>query len=180
MQRLLTCLALPLLLFSCGNDAALDPGQPKPFFDLRAYMDQEIERLEGYPLTVEKSITLNGTTETKELKDLDFKNDLRLFREADINRNAWLDKYTTEEKELSGSHRITTYVAQDSSLQTRRLTVEQDQGVVTHITIDRRTGTVLSDGKHQLDYRPALGYSVRTSQENRFGKDVEAVIEVAW
>lgn len=180
MRKAVFLLLLACLYCACGEEAATDPNQPKPFFDLRSYIDGEVARLEGYPQTVEKTITLNGTTETQELRDLNFANDLRLFREADINRNAWIDKYVTEEKELSGSHRVITYVAQDSSLQTRRLTVEQDQGVVTRVAIDRKTGTVLSDGKHRLEYHPARGYSVHTSQENRFGNDIESLIEVRW
>ncbi|MEM9258022.1 MAG: hypothetical protein AAGA62_00160 [Bacteroidota bacterium] len=180
MQKSISVLFLLLVLFSCGSDGGMDPNLEKPFFDLRAYMTEEIERLEGYPLTVEKSITLNGTTETQKLTDLNYANDLRVFREADINRNAWIDKYTTEVDDLSGSHKVTTYQAQDSSLQTQRLVVEEDQGVVTRVGIRRKTGTVLSDGEHWLEYLPARGYSVKTKQANRFGNDVDALIEVSW
>lgn len=180
MQKNISLLALLLVLLSCGGDGGMDPNQEKPFFDLRAYMTTEIERLEGRPLTVEKSITLNGTTETQKLTDLNYANDLRVFREADINRNAWIDKYTSDKEELSGSHKVTTYVALDSTLQTQRLIIEEDQGVVTRIGIRRKTGTVLSDGIHHLQYLPARGYSVKTMQTNRFGDDVDALIEVSW
>jgi len=180
MQKMLSLFTLLLLCTSCGSDGATEETELKPFFDLRSYMAAEIERLEGRPFSVEKSITLNGTTETQELTDLNYANDLRVFREADINRNAWFDKYTEQSKDFSGSHRITTYLAQDSSLQTRELTIEEDQGVVTRIDIKRKTGTVLSDGVHWLVYQPARGYSVKTTQTNRFGKDVDGLIEVSW
>lgn len=180
MQKNISVLILLMAFLSCGSDGAIDPNEKKPFFDLRAYMTEEIERLEGRPLTVEKSITLNGATETQKLTDLNYANDLRVFREADINRNAWIDKYTSQEDELSGSHKVTTYQATDSTLQTQQLVVEEDQGVVTRISIRRKTGTVLSEGLHHLEYLPARGYSVATKQDNRFGKDVDALIEVSW
>lgn len=180
MQRLLLLMVLPCLFAACAPEATAGELDTSPFFDLADYITTETERLTNDKVRVEKTITLNGTTETKELDAINFANDLRLFREADINKPAWLDKYETQTETLSGSHKITTYLAKDSSLIVRRLMIEEDVGVTTKIEIDRKTGTVLSDGKHQLVYDPSRGYSVTTQQVNRFGDDVNAVIEVEW
>lgn len=180
MKQILAFLTLLFLSFACTPDAPAGEIDTAPFFDLAGYITTETERLTKDKVRVEKTITLNGETETKQLDAINFANDLRLFREADINKPAWIDKYDTEVKTLSGSHKITTYVAKDSSLIVRRLMVEEDLGVTTKIEIDRKTGTVLSDGKHELVYNPAQGYSVTTQQVNRFGDDVDAVIEVEW
>lgn len=180
MQRLLSLLAVWLCLASCAPEAPAGTIDTAPFFDLSGYISQEVERLEAAKTKVEKTITLNGVVETKQLDDINFSNDLRLFREADINRPAWLEKYTTETQTLSGSHTITTYTAQDSNLIVRQLMVEEDLGVTIKIEIDRKTGTVLSDGQHHLIYEPAKGYRVKTQQTNRFGDDVDALIEVEW
>lgn len=180
MQRTFFLSALCVLWVACTPEGPAALPEATPFYDLNSYMVQEIDRLETTGVRVTKSITLNGVTETKKLDSVNFNNDLRLFREADINKPAWADKYTTELKQLSGSHKLTTYLAQDSSLIVRRLMVEEDLGVTTKIEIDRKTGTVLSSGTHHLVYEPAVGYRVQTSQQNRFGKDVEALIEVKW
>jgi len=175
------CWILLLLLprfFACTPDSTEVSPDQAAFFDLRNYVNKEVDRLTSRKTKVIKTITLNGKTETKELEDLNFSNDLRIFREADINKPAWLEKYTTESKTLSGSHKLTTYEALDSSLVTRELAVEEDFGEVTKITIKRKTGTVLSNGNHQLKYAPATGYSMTTQQENRFGENVDAYIEV--
>lgn len=180
MQRLLILAVLPLLLLACApgeTDASVDI---TPFFDLRGYISAETDRLSAAKTKVEKTISLNGKTETKQIEDINFTNDLRLFREADINKPAWFDKYETEEQALSAGHTLTSYVAKDSSLIVRRLTVEQDQGATTKIEIERHTGTVLSDGRHLLTYEPARGYEVETSQQNKFGDDVVAKISVRW
>lgn len=180
MQRLLLLMVLPLLVTACAPEDAAGDIETKPFFDLSGYITTETERLSAAKTRVEKTITLNGETETRQLDDINFANDLRLFREADINKPAWTDKYETRTEALSGSHKITTYLAKDSSLIVRRLMMEEDVGATTKIEIDRKTGTVLSDGKHLLVYEPARGYSVTTQQVNRFGDDVDAVIRVEW
>ncbi|MFK8164575.1 MAG: hypothetical protein AB8H12_19170 [Lewinella sp.] len=180
MQRLLSMLAIWLCLAACAPESTSGTIDTAPFFDLSGYITSEAERLQAIGMKVEKTITLNGTTETKQLDDINFGNDLRLFREADINRPAWIEKYATDQQTLSGSHLITIYTALDSNLIVRRLMIEEDVGATTKIEIDRKTGTVLSDGQHLLIYEPAKGYSVTTKQENRFGDDVDAFIEVRW
>ncbi len=177
------CFLFMLLLgLSCDRvtEASTAEGDAPAFYDLAGFIDDEVERLSGQPLTVEKTITLNGETERQEIDALDFGTDLRLFAGADINKNAWRDKYRVEEKTLSGRHRLTRYVALDSTLTTRLLEVEEDRGETRRLRIVRHTGTVLSDGRSQLEYEPARGYSVATQQDNRFGRDVDALVEVRW
>jgi hypothetical protein len=180
MRKCWILLFLLPLFFACTSDTAEVNSDQVAFFDLRSYVNEEVDRLTSRKTKVTKTITLNGKTETKELDDLNFANDLRIFREADINKPAWLEKYETKHKTLSGSHQITTYEALDSNLVTRQLLVEEDLGEVTRITIKRKTGTVLSNGNHWLEYVPATGYSMTTQQENRFGEDVDARIVVNW
>lgn len=185
MYRLLFSSLLVLLLCTCDPAQNTDVAAPSPvgetiFFDLTDYIDAETERLTENKITANKTITLNGKTESKQNTVINYKNDLRLFREADINKPAWSDKYDTDEQKLSGNHRVTTYTTRDSSLIVHRLLVEEDQGVPVRIEIDRKTGTVLSNGIHQLRYESGKGYSVKTQQTNRFGDDVDAVIEVEW
>lgn len=180
MHRLFTLIALPLLLLACAPEKPDTATAPTPYFDLREYISAETDRLSAARIKVEKTISLNGRTETRQIDDINFDNDLRLFREADINKPAWFGKYETRKETLSVGHTLTTYLAQDSSLIVRRLTIEQDQGATTKVEIERHTGTILSDGRHLLTYQPATGYDVVTNQKNRFGEDVEAEIKVRW
>lgn len=180
MQRLLLLLALPWLFTACAPEGVTGEIDTSPYFDLAGYIASETDRLAALKPTADKTITLNGITESQQLNTINFENDLRLFREADINKPAWLDKYVIQEQALSAGHSITTYVAQDSSLTVRKLTVEEDQGVPIKIDIVRHTGTVLSDGRHWLTYEPATGYQVVTSQTNRFGDNLEGTVSVRW
>ncbi|MEM6771651.1 MAG: hypothetical protein AAF597_13790 [Bacteroidota bacterium] len=180
MQRFLPLLTLLLISVACTRGPAPEKTETATFFDLSGYMDGEIERLTTAKIRANKSITLNGATEEQEGVAINYANDLRLFRDADINRPAWIEKYQTEVEKLSGNHQITTYTTLDSALVVHRLLVEEDQGVPVKIEIDRKTGTVLSDGFHRLRYAAGEGYSVNTKQTNRFGDDIDALIVVEW
>jgi len=177
-QLLLLTLAA-LVLPGCYADELDRELELDPFFDLATYIDQQVDSLEQLAPTVEKTIVLNGQQERKRLSDLDFKNDLRTFRDADINKPAWLDKYTVSQQQ-DGPTLVRTYTAQDSSLQTRSLVVTSEDGQPTRIEIYRTTGTVLSHGEHHLYYDPDSGYGIRTVQTNRLGEDLNADITVQW
>ena len=173
-------LLIALLFSGCYAGEVERDLNREPFFDLAGYIDAQVDSLTALRPTVEKTVVLNGTEETKQLTDLNFATDLRLFREADINKPAWLDKYSVATEERGGS-RARIYTATDSSLQTRLLEVvtgPEDQP--ERILIERRTGTVLSDGNHRLVYSPASGYEIHTEQTNRFGDDLDATITVRW
>ena len=174
-------LALFLLLTGCYVEEVQQDMEREPFFDLAGYMQAQIDSLTALQPAVRKTVVLNGKEETKELTDLRFATDLRMFREADINKPAWLDKYTVTREEAGGGAQVQRYVATDSSMQTRQLEVTlRDDGTPTQVTVYRKTGTVLSDGDHILTYDPAVGYDIRTEQVNRFGEDLNATITVRW
>ena len=172
-------LPLLLLLTGCYAEEIQRELQDEPFFDLSGYIDHEVDSLSKAGTVVTKTITLNGTTETREISDLNFANDLKVFREADINKPAWVDKYTVERKE-EGDRVTRTYIAVDSSMQTRRLEVVTRANEPVRIEIFRKTGTVLSDGRHRMTYDPVSGYGMVSRQVNRFGEDLNADIEVRW
>ena len=176
---MLRILPFLLLLSACYADEIREDLAVETFFDLSGYIDRQVDSLQTAGTTVTKTIRLNGTTETHEVADLNFRNDLRVFREADINKPAWREKYLVDSTRRAGEL-IRTYTAVDSSMQTRELSVVTREGDPVRIAIVRKTGTVLSDGLHEMTYEPATGYRMVSRQVNRFGKDLDADIQVRW
>ncbi|THH40623.1 hypothetical protein [Neolewinella litorea] len=179
LPRMFRILLLSLFLTGCYADDLREEMNEEPFFDLAAYIDAQVDSLEQAGTAVTKTIFLNGTTETKKITDLNFGNDLKVFRESDINKPAYLDKYKVQREE-SADRIVRTYTATDSTMQTRRLTVVSRDDRPIYLEIIRKTGTVLSEGDHRLVYDPTRGYRMRTEQVNRFGDDLDANIEVTW
>jgi hypothetical protein len=169
----------PFLFLACNAEELAEENQQEPFFDLAGYIDRQVDSLNEVRPTVTKTIVLNGQREEQQRQDVDFAADLRVLRDSDINRPAWLDKYTVEQS-TTGGRRSEVYSALDSSLQTRELRIMYRDGKPEEITVFRRTGTVLSDGDHYLSYRPDRGYTLRSEQVNRFGDDLNADIRVSW
>jgi len=176
-MRSIFLLGLALLLAGCsGSSAAANNQEPQPFFPLEAFIDGEIERLSAAQPEVSKTITVNGQSEEQTTQDINFQYDLAPFRNADINRPAWIEKYRTE-----ATGQDTAYVALDSNLLIQRLAVlRREDGTVRQIEISRRTGNVLSDGQQEMRYSPTAGYTIVSQQKSGVVGDADVKIEVAF
>ena len=66
------------------------------YIDLEELISQEIDRLEQANPSVKKRISLNGELEEKQIDDIDWKSELNLFLQADINKAAYSDLYDAD------------------------------------------------------------------------------------
>ncbi|MEZ4985563.1 MAG: hypothetical protein R2795_11095 [Saprospiraceae bacterium] len=89
------------------------------FFSLDAFMGKEQVRLTEKGVIVTKTITLNGQQEEQTLKNLDLDKEFALFRQADINKAAWYDKYEVDSLFLGDQLQRLRYQATDEDLDTR-------------------------------------------------------------
>lgn len=167
------------LFTACVPEKTAEQVELTPYFDLEAFIDTEVDRLEAEYPTADKEITFNEATESHEDMTLDYEDELSIFRNADINRPAWLDKYRIDTLR-EGEQTIITYLAQDSTLSIRKLTVTQRAAEVVRIEVDSRTGTVLSDGRRYLRYEPATGYLIDSYQDRRIGQSLDTRINVRF
>ncbi|PHI19570.1 hypothetical protein CEQ90_11895 [Lewinellaceae bacterium SD302] len=175
----------PACYDSAATDTATPPDQrsgrvglqsKKEFFDLAGFVDQEIETLNLAKRTITKKVTIDGKSEEKKLDATDFTNDLDLFRKADINKPAWIEKYRIE---TVGND--TSYIATDSSLRTRHLQVlRNENNEVQRIEIKRRSGNVLSSGSQELSYHKDSGYRIYSRQIGDLVGDAEVSVEVKF
>jgi hypothetical protein len=167
------------LLLGCIPEKTAEQVELAPFFDLKGYIDTEVERLATEVPRADKQITFNGQTESHDTMALDYADELAIFRNSDINRPAWLEKYTVDSIRASGQLTV-DYLALDTSLAVRKLRVVEAAESVVRIEIDRQTGTVLSDGRQHLRYEPAVGYLIDSYQDRRFGESLDTRIEVRF
>jgi hypothetical protein len=108
--------ALPIILFFACETAVRE----KPiyeYFDVESLIDQQTELLSDMRPKVEKSIEVDGKKEsdTIEFDSLGWKNELEVFKLADINKPTLFDAYeATEEKTSDG--KIWRYTTEKPSL----------------------------------------------------------------
>ena len=86
------CLLACLLLAACTSSNE----QILYYFDVNIMIDQEVKRLSELHPRVTKTVELNGESEERETSDIEWKKELSIFKEADINKAAWREKYQTD------------------------------------------------------------------------------------
>jgi hypothetical protein len=80
-----------LSISSCSDPAKSD--QPKVYFDVLAYVNQQIAGLSAQKPLVKKDATINKEHSQHVTRDIDWARELDLFTQADINKPALRSSY---------------------------------------------------------------------------------------
>ena len=143
------------------------------YFSLEDFFLDEIERLTRSATIVDKTVSRNGVSEQKHIQIEDWKSELALFMDSDINKPAWQNSYRIDSTEYS-----LTYTSTDPELRTQRITINKNKnGLIKHIAIKNHTNNMLYQTAEQLDYYPDSVYLITKQQQVRFIGDNEYVIQ---
>ncbi|HHS95158.1 MAG TPA: hypothetical protein ENJ45_01100 [Phaeodactylibacter sp.] len=168
MKSFLCFLSLCTLLLLAGACHIADKEAKaitNSFFDLKGYFQKEYTRLKNASHITQKTISLNGKSETKELEGIDFSQELAAFASADINRIAWKDKYRIDSlKDNLGQLKALHYTAIDKNMKTRRLYVSFQKAKVDSIYIKKEVEGFAVHRNSDLIYLPDKGYRISIEQ----------------
>ena len=176
MQKLNWLVLVVVLVLGCSMGcqqvdsaaAGQDAESPKVFFSMEQFIAAEVARLQAEGLTLEKQIRYNGAEEVKTVSNIDFEEELSLFRRADINKPAWVDLYKADTTLVNGQMSKVRYQTVDPELEVKTLEVEWDAaGAVSAILIERKNSSTLATNEYDLSYWPAKGYEIETNQQNK-------------
>ena len=166
---------LPWLLFiwitlnlSCSYVNDVTRKDKLPFFDLSGYIKTTINDSISY--SVEKSITINGAIESKQIEHYAIWKDVRDFDTYDINRPALFDKYLVDTIE-EGSFRHIIHTPTSDELKVRLLKISYDDGQISAIEIKAATKSFLEDVSLEIVWHPAEGYSINRQSYRLFKTD---------
>lgn len=86
-----TILLFFILLFfiSCNNSADKKQKTDLTYFDVKGYFEKEAARLNKDNPLISKTVSINGAIESKHINIPDWKKELALFSDADMNRASW-------------------------------------------------------------------------------------------
>ena len=167
-----------LLLIGCTPDVVITDNQP--FFDLKAFFESELPKL-NQARQVKKTITYDNRTDEKILatSNLNFEDELQIFINSDINRSAWVDKYDVDStlNDLGQLSQI-SYTVNDPKLKTQLLEISFENNQATKITIENKTGSYLSSSSQQLFYESGKGYKIASNQSLILFSDQALKVEV--
>lgn len=180
MYRLLIIIIVIAATATCNRPEAPATKENKDaFFSLIRFFETEARQLEANSTRVDKRIVINGKSEEHTDMRIDFEDEFLLFRNADINRIAWVDKYRIDSTFLSGELVQLDYQSLDKNLDTEviQIAFHPNGGAVREMTMVRTTQSALATNRQELAYRPGEGYHIRTHQTGIMG--APTTIEIA-
>ena len=154
-------LALSVVFVAACKPEIKDNGTAK-YFDLKKYFTDEAVRMEKLHSTVLKTVNYNGKPEQKKITVTNWKRELGLFIESDINKPAWKDSYR-----VTTQHDSTIYTAIDTNLRTRSVLIVAKANQVKLIAISNFTKNMLYQTKDVLAYYPDSVYQIEKHQSVR-------------
>lgn len=155
-------LVATLLYTACSNPAD-NTAQRKRFFDLKNYIDVQAALLQDVPQAI-KWTHLDDSTEVDSAARIRWQQELSLFAASDINKTAWLDKYTTDSLRTDTGTTI-HYKATDPSLKTQQITIQKNTNkAIYKILINNNIQNTLYTAQQNLTYYPDSGFDIHIVQ----------------
>jgi hypothetical protein len=183
LNNILYCFSffsLLLVVTSCELTTVPATKNQDSFFDLKAFFQSETSRLDPFA-SIEKTVSINGKKETKQISNNDVSKNLSIFSDSDINRLAWKDKYTVDSiKNNLGELQSLLYTAIDKNMKTQVLNVSfQDQRVDSILIVTQVNGFA-TDNKKEMVYIPQKGYRILSTQKTLLGNPREVFVAVKY
>lgn len=151
-----------LALISCnqGKDSKIDSGNA--YFDLQGYFEKEIARLQRLNPTVSKTVSVNGINESNNVKVADWKKELAIFANADINKASWQGSFTNKKV---GSADV--YSSDSKKIPVKRVYVAKRGSEIQKIEIIIANKNILFQSNDTLSYYPDSLYLIKKQQKIR-------------
>ena len=83
-----------VLMLSACSEEETDPNEKKTYYDLKGFVDNQIVYLNEKKPKVTKTVQLDGKKEVRAEIETDWKKELELFAQADINKPAYRNSYS--------------------------------------------------------------------------------------
>lgn len=181
-MRLIITFTLLIFFSACQTETVETASNLKEdyFFDLKSYIEGEIAKLNKQQPQIEKSIQLRGKTEIQQFDSLDYKKELSVFSQADINKAAWTDKYKADTLYEQGTIVKISYQAIDNSLKTNLLEISFTNDNVSHIYVKAITESLVANVYKEMNYWPGKGYQLASSQSTVLSDTTAVAIDAQF
>jgi len=153
------CLLL-FLLSSCFQNNKDNQPVTITYFDIKGFFEEEAVRLAQENPIVSKTIVKNSVKEEKLIKIKNWKQELDLFMESDINKPSWTSSYNIKE---NGD--TTLYTALTPDLRTREIQIVKKGNHIHSLTIKNKVRNKLYESSENLFYFPDSIYRIDKSQD---------------
>ena len=165
MRILKYCFTVIGILFFTACSPEKRQERVHTYFDLQTYFEQEIARLAKENPELRKTALNNDHKETKSFSNVDWRKELGIFAESDINKPAWKNSYSIDTVEAAQLQTL-IYKAKENSLTTRYISVtETSDHEIKAIEIRNITINNLYASTQVLKYIPGVSYYIIGTQK---------------
>ncbi len=153
-----------LLIFMGCSQTEAEKNQPKKYFDLIQFIDNQSDRLQKQHPEILKTIATNQDTTQKKLHIKSWNAELKPFRECDINVPILLDAYDIEE-----TPQKIVYIAKKTDAKVQKMTIEKAGETIRAIRIHYKNTSQLYHTERftelELENEQLKKYTVRGFQK---------------
>ncbi|WP_225869617.1 hypothetical protein [Pedobacter psychroterrae] len=141
------------------------------YFDLKGYFEQESIRLSKAAPLIVKTVRVNDSSETKTTRIADWRKELEIFKDADINKTAWKGLFKITK--VNGDQQYTT---DNEKIPVKELTIIYKKGstqlnALKGFRIVVKNINLLYHSTDTLIYYPDSIYQVKKAQNILFLSD---------
>lgn len=151
------------MLGSCSKDPTeVYFDDQRNYYDLPKCMGYQMDALQSMGKHVRKKLTKDGQSQTIERGDVNWREELELFFESDINRPAWRGAFQADTVKLE-QMMVITYRTDNPEIPVKNVVVTLDRETrqCLRLTIDRGTENFLYSSTQKLFFTPGEGYTIK-------------------
>jgi uncharacterized protein YcfL len=157
-----------LIFIGCSSNPPEKKVTSEKYFDLQGFMEKEQSKLSKLDLTIDKTVSVNGSSESKHLKIKDWKKELAAFTDADINKIAWKGLF---HKKKQNNWEI--FTSDDEKVPVKKLMVNLKGNKVLELKIYLQNSNALYTSVDTLSYIPDRFYQIIKIQHIKLLKTKE-------
>lgn len=150
-------------MYGCNTGETAATQNKTAYFDVKGYFDKESSRLQKANDEIEKRVEVNGSAETRRLRIDNWKSELSIFSDSEINRNSWEGLFKVYKDSTS-----ITYTSDNEKVPVKQLRVTFLNNKVKGIYILVKNTNLLYKSVDSLLYIADSIYSVKKQQDIRF------------
>ena len=159
MKKPILFLSLSLLFAACTSADNEKQIINTPYFDLQSYFNKEEVRLKKLNPSIEKTVSVDDSSEKKSIKIVDWKKELSIFTDSDINKRAWLGQF-----KIYKTPTLEQYSSNQEKIPVKELKVMRKNGKVSGIQILLKNTNALYTSTDTLVYYPDSLYQIDKTQ----------------
>ncbi|MFN8284745.1 MAG: hypothetical protein U0U67_16090 [Chitinophagales bacterium] len=177
-------LMLVLIFTSCNETEKEETSTEKLYINIDSLVQSDIELNTRDNCKMEKLAFVNALKEKKVTDSVDWKQELDIISDCDINKPSWKGKFVLDVVPTTVSNpgcKQYFYRSIDTKIPVKSITVNKDSlDRILNILIQKKIESFLFSSNQHIEYIPRFGYSVRSDQKTSLFNTYNINIDVKY